>query len=103
VACRAAPPRYRGDDTIYTGLRRAIVEGRYPRGARLREQHLTAEFEVSRTPIREALLRLETEGLMVVERNQGHGTLGVGARGQRRHPTSALFDHPDAVYTALLE
>jgi len=62
---------HQGDDVVYAGLRRAIVEGRHPPGARLREQHLADEYAVSRTPIREALLRLQNEGLVVVERNRG--------------------------------
>jgi DNA-binding GntR family transcriptional regulator len=67
----ADPPRDRGDHAVYDGLRQAIVEGRFPPGARLREAPLAADFGVSRTPVREALLRLENEGLVVLERNRG--------------------------------
>lgn len=56
---------------VYDRLRRAIVEGRYPPGARLVEQRLAEELDVSRTPVREAVRRLESEGLVVVERNRG--------------------------------
>lgn len=56
---------------VYDRIRRAIVEGRYPPGARLVEQRLAEELEVSRTPVREAVRRLESEGLVVVERNRG--------------------------------
>lgn len=59
------------DDHVYLGIRRAIVEGRYPPGTRLIEQRLAEEFDVSRTPVREALHRLQTEGLVIVERNRG--------------------------------
>ena len=38
--------------------------GRYPFGSVLREAELAAEFGVSRTPIREALQRLRTDGLV---------------------------------------
>lgn len=56
---------------VYERLRRAIVEGRHPPGARLVEQRLAEELDVSRTPVREAVRRLESEGLVVVERNRG--------------------------------
>jgi DNA-binding GntR family transcriptional regulator len=58
-------------DHVYEEIRRAVVEGRYPPGLRLVEQRLADEFAVSRTPVREALRRLEAEGLIVVERNRG--------------------------------
>ena len=59
------------DDHVYAGLRRGIVEGDYPPGSRLVEQRLAEAFHCSRTPVREAVRRLEAEGLVVVERNRG--------------------------------
>lgn len=56
---------------VYDRLRAAIVEGRYPPGTRLVEQRLAEDLAVSRTPVREAVRRLESEGLVVVERNRG--------------------------------
>ena len=58
-------------DHVYDELRRGVVEGRYPPGTRLVEQRLAASLDVSRTPVREALRRLEAEGLVVVERHRG--------------------------------
>lgn len=52
-------------------IREAIYDGRIPQGTRLREERLAAEFGVSRTPIREALLILQTEGFVVAEPNRG--------------------------------
>ena len=52
-------------------LRRAIYEGRLGPGERLREADLAAEIGVSRTPIREALLILQTEGLVEATPNRG--------------------------------
>lgn len=60
-----------GADRVYDAIRLAVVEGRYPPGMRLVEQRLAEELDVSRTPIREALRRLEAEGLIVVERHRG--------------------------------
>lgn len=58
-------------DHVYADIRRGVIEGRYPPGLRLVEQRLAEEFAVSRTPVREALRRLEAEGLVEVERNRG--------------------------------
>ena len=52
-------------------VRAAIVENRYPPGQRLVEQRIAEELGLSRTPVREALRRLESEGLVVSERNRG--------------------------------
>ncbi len=45
-------------------IREAIVVGRLQPGERLKEEELAQEFGVSRTPIREALLILQAEGLI---------------------------------------
>lgn len=57
--------------TAYAQIRQAIVEGRYRPGQRLIEQRIAEEFELSRTPVREALRRLEAEGLVLSEPNRG--------------------------------
>jgi DNA-binding GntR family transcriptional regulator len=48
----------------YEFIRNAIIEGDYEPGMRLTEEFLAAELQLSRTPIREALKRLQTEGLI---------------------------------------
>jgi DNA-binding GntR family transcriptional regulator len=55
----------RVSDQVYVRLRAAIVRGHFEPGVRLVERDLTNRFEVSRTPIREALKRLEQDGLVV--------------------------------------
>lgn len=55
----------------YAQIRRAIVEGRYRPGQRLVEQRIAEEFELSRTPVREALRQLEADGLVRHEANRG--------------------------------
>ncbi len=50
---------------VYLILRRAILDGTLPGGGQLREREIAAELEVSRSPLREALSRLEEEGLIV--------------------------------------
>jgi len=55
----------------YSQIRQAIVEGRYKPGQRLIEQRIAEQFSLSRTPVREALRRLEAEGLVLSEPNRG--------------------------------
>lgn len=48
----------------YEHLKSAILSGRLDPGKRLAEEHLAEELGVSRTPVREALHKLELEGLI---------------------------------------
>ncbi|GAA3202400.1 GntR family transcriptional regulator [Microbacterium terregens] len=54
-------------DDVYRSLRDAIVDGSFEPGERLRDQELEAWLGVSRTPIREALLRLAQAGLVIAQ------------------------------------
>jgi DNA-binding GntR family transcriptional regulator len=45
-------------------IREAIIDGRLAPGERLKEEELARELGMSRTPVREALLMLESEGLV---------------------------------------
>jgi DNA-binding GntR family transcriptional regulator len=51
-------------ERAYTALLDAIVTGELAPGDRLRDQELATRFGISRTPVREALRRLEDEGLV---------------------------------------
>jgi DNA-binding GntR family transcriptional regulator len=57
----AALERSAAADAVYDALRKAIVARQLQPGDRLAEEQLAKQFGVSRTPVREALLRLETE------------------------------------------
>ncbi|WP_405164761.1 GntR family transcriptional regulator [Nocardia sp. NBC_01499] len=62
---RMAPARRRGlADEVADRIREAIFDGTYELGAQLREVELSNALDVSRGPVREALLRLEREGLV---------------------------------------
>lgn len=50
--------------SVAQAIRRAILTGRYKSGERLVEDRLSAEFNVSRVPVREALKTLAAEGLV---------------------------------------
>lgn len=58
-------PRPAQADRVYTELRDGLLRGDFPMGRRLVEQKLAARFRTSRTPIREALRRLEGDGHVV--------------------------------------
>lgn len=60
-------------DSLYDAIREKICLLEYQPGMALREEALAAEFNVSRTPIRRVLQRLEHEGL--VTHNQGAGVI----------------------------
>ena len=51
-------------EKTYEFLKGKVLSGRFRPGERLTEEHLAAELGVSRTPIREALHKLEREGLV---------------------------------------
>lgn len=57
-------------DEVYTLLGEAILDGRLSAGERLRDQELAEHLGVSRTPVREALQRLERTGLVEVSPNR---------------------------------
>jgi DNA-binding GntR family transcriptional regulator len=52
-------------------IREAIIEGRLEPGRRLKEEELARELGISRTPVREALLMLQAEDLVVATPNRG--------------------------------
>ncbi|RMF02778.1 MAG: GntR family transcriptional regulator [Chloroflexi bacterium] len=58
-------------DIVTNRIREAIIKGKLPPGERLSEPSLAAEFGVSRSPVREALVRLESEGLVLRQANRG--------------------------------
>ncbi len=51
-------------ESVYRELRSAICEGRIPAGERLVQNSLADQLDISRTPVRDALLRLSQEGLV---------------------------------------
>lgn len=52
-------------------IRQAIVDGRVAPGHRLKEEDLAQQLGISRTPVREALLVLQSEGLVEATPNRG--------------------------------
>lgn len=60
-------------EVAYQALKRDLLMGAFPPGRRLGEERLAAELAVSRTPIREALARLHSEGLVERLDDGGYG------------------------------
>lgn len=58
-------------DVVFNTLRKAILDGTLKPGERLMEVHLANKLGVSRTPIREAIRKLELEGLVVMMPRRG--------------------------------
>ncbi len=58
-------------DLLYCTLKEAIANGTIPPGYRLKEEELADWFDVSRTPVREAIKRLEYEGFVTSDHLRG--------------------------------
>ena len=65
-------------DQVFERLESDIIQGVYPRGEVLTELKLVEQLNVSRTPIREALRRLEQEHL-IADTGKGSVVLGITA------------------------
>jgi len=68
----AAPPGYVSKtDMVAALIRQLIITGELAAGGQLRQRDLAQRFGVSQTPVREALRRLESEGLVVGDAHRG--------------------------------
>jgi DNA-binding GntR family transcriptional regulator len=74
-------------ERAYEYLKGAILSGRFSPGERLTEEHLARELGISRTPIREALHKLESEGLITPL-----ATRGFVASQDSREEVEELFE-----------
>lgn len=61
----------KASQSAYSLIRSSILSGEFARGQRLREEQLATLAGVSRTPVREALRRLDAEGLVEFAPNRG--------------------------------
>ncbi|MEU6301445.1 GntR family transcriptional regulator [Streptomyces chartreusis] len=67
-------------DRVYTHVKQGVLDRRYGGGTLLTEGELAEAVGVSRTPVREALLRLEVEGLIKLYPKKGALVLPVSAQ-----------------------
>jgi DNA-binding GntR family transcriptional regulator len=67
-------------DGVYQAIRQALLEGRFKAGESLSDSALAKEMNVSRGPVREALLMLAQQGLITHSQNHGVSVLGFNDR-----------------------
>src|SRR5258708_34126655 len=58
-------------DQVHSELRARILSGRLASGHRLLPEELASDLSISQTPVKEALLKLEADGLVVSEMRRG--------------------------------
>ncbi|HHW44176.1 FCD domain-containing protein [Desulfofundulus thermobenzoicus] len=67
-------------EMVFESLREAIIQGRLKPGERLMEVQLAEEMGVSRTPVREAIRKLELEGFVVMVPRKGAYVAGISVK-----------------------
>lgn len=67
-------------EIVFESLREAIIQGRLKPGERLMEIQLAEEMGVSRTPVREAIRKLELEGFVVMIPRKGAYVAGISIK-----------------------
>jgi DNA-binding GntR family transcriptional regulator len=78
TASRGRAPARTDAQMVYEALRRKVMWLDIAPGAALEEPQLCREFKVSRTPVREALIRLASEGLVELNPNRGARVSAIG-------------------------
>ncbi|QVN20461.1 GntR family transcriptional regulator [Burkholderia pyrrocinia] len=88
-------------DAVAASLREMIINGELHGGERLVERDLAERFGISRIPMREAIQRLEREGLLDIFRNRGAVVRMLGASDvQEIYDMRALLEG-DAIYRSV--
>ena len=65
---------------LFNRLRDDILQGKIPSGEKLTEQKICKEYQVSRTPVREAFQKLELDGLIDIIPNRGAFVVGLNKK-----------------------
>lgn len=64
--------RHTISSSVYTSIKQAIISGELPPGSRVTEKMLEQAFDVSRSPVREAIVRLAQEGYLIGKAYKGY-------------------------------
>ncbi len=64
-------------DVVYAHLRDRILDGTFVAGRPLRQEEIARSLHVSRVPVREALTRLESEGLVALRPRRGYVVVAI--------------------------
>ena len=89
-------------EQIFTIVREQIVSGKLPVEQAIRQDALANELGVSKIPLREALARLEQEGLLISQANRGFFVRAMSADEAEEIFALRLAIEPDAVAAAAL-
>jgi DNA-binding GntR family transcriptional regulator len=89
-------------DELYLVLRERIIDGTCAPGNRLSQEELAADLQVSRTPLREALRRLEADGFLVSNANRGMQVAPIANTDTEQHYAMRLLIEPPTI-SALLD
>ena len=87
-------------EQIFSLVRDRVISGKIPVDAAIRQDALAAELGVSKIPLREALARLEQEGLLVSQANRGFFVRPLNADEVEEVYALRLKLEPDAVSEA---
>jgi DNA-binding GntR family transcriptional regulator len=88
-------------DRVFASLRESILSGEFPAGSLHSIYRLADLLGVSRTPVREAVLRLADIGLVTIERNRGVRIRGVSVADIRSvFELRLMIEVPAAAYAA---
>jgi DNA-binding GntR family transcriptional regulator len=79
-------------DEAYQRIAEAMLNGTLSPGARLVMDQLAGQLDISRTPVRDALLRLEREGLIVPSGRRGYVVSPISA-----HDVEWLYEAREAI------
>ena len=86
-------PRRNLSESIADDVRTMIVDGELADGDRVNEVGLAEELGVSRTPLREALMRLTAEGALIIEPNRGFYVAPLSVEElEQLYPMRAILD-----------
>lgn len=88
-------------DRAYAFVKRQIITGDYPGGTLISEGEVSGAVEVSRTPVREAFLRLEVEGMLRLYPKRGALVVPVSATEIRDVLDARLAIEQHAARTAI--
>ena len=76
-------------DLVAALIRELLITGELGPGEQLRQRDLAQRFGVSQTPVREAMRRLESEGLLSCDTHRGFTVVAADSAGSRRTSGSA--------------
>src|SRR5690606_32782806 len=94
-----AAPKVSRVDEAYARLKQEILENRLPPGLHATEPEFALRLGMSRTPVREALIRLESEGLVQVIPRRGARVLPISSEDMREIYAILMVLEPEAAAT----